>query len=202
MTGAGGDFPAGFAIFPSMRSLPKILQLASVLAVATFLGPAAAAQETDLDPLFEALKGADPGSAQEIENRIWEEWSRSGSAAMDLLLRRGRDALEAGEVEVAIEHFSALVDHAPDFAEGYNARATAYFQEGEYGLALEDIRQTLTRNPRHFAAMSGLAMILQEIGEDEGALEAWRAVEALHPSREGVRQAIERLERQVEGVSL
>jgi hypothetical protein len=45
-------------------------------------------------------------------------------------------------------------------------------------------------------------MILEEIGEREGALEAWRAVEALHPQREGVRQAIERLERQVEGVTL
>jgi hypothetical protein len=45
-------------------------------------------------------------------------------------------------------------------------------------------------------------MILEEIGEEDGALEAWRAVEALNPSREGVREAIERLERQVEGVTL
>jgi tetratricopeptide (TPR) repeat protein len=103
---------------------------------------------------------------------------------------------------VAIEHFSALVDHAPGFAEGYNARATAYFQAGYYGLALEDIRQALALNPRHFGAMSGLALILEEIGEAEGALEAWRAVEALNPSRQGVREAIERLERQVEGVTL
>jgi Tfp pilus assembly protein PilF len=121
---------------------------------------------------------------------------------MDLLLERGREALEAGEIDVAIEHLSALVDHAPDFAEAYNARATAYFQAGHYGLALEDIRQTLARNPRHFGAMSGLALILEEIGEEKGALEAWRGVEALHPQREGVRQAIERLERQVEGVTL
>jgi Tfp pilus assembly protein PilF len=202
MTGAGGDFPAVFAILVPMHRLPQILQLASAFAAATFLAGASAAQETDLDPLFEALKGADPTGAREIENRIWEEWSRSGSAAMDLLLERGRDALQAGEVVTAIEHFSALVDHAPEFAEAYNARATAYFQAGHYGLALEDIRQTLARNPRHFAALSGLAMILQEIGEEEGALEAWRAVEALHPAREGVRQAIERLEMQVEGVSL
>ena len=185
-----------------MRRLRQILQLASVLAAATFLAQASAAQETDLDPLFEALREADPTGAREIENRIWEEWSRSGSAAMDLLLERGRDALQEGEVGTAIEHFSALVDHAPDFAEAYNARATAYFQAGLYGLAIEDIRETLVRNPRHFAAMSGLAMILEEIGEDEGALEVWRGVEALHPTREGVRQAIERLERQVEGVSL
>jgi Tfp pilus assembly protein PilF len=185
-----------------MRSARQILKAASALIAATFLAGAAAAQETDLDPLFEALKEADPSGAQEIENRIWQEWSRSGSAAMDLLLERGREALQAGELDVAVEHFSALVDHAPDFAEGYNSRATAYFQEGEYGLALEDIRQTLARNPRHFGAMSGLAMILEEIGEEEGALEAWRAVEALNPARQGVREAIERLERRVEGVTL
>lgn len=202
MTTAGGDFPAILAILVSMHRRTQILHLASVLAAATFLAGASIADETDLDPLFEALRDADRHGARAIENRIWEEWSRSGSAAMDLLLERGRDALQNGEVVTAIEHFSALVDHAPHFAEAYNARATAYFQAGVYGLALEDIRETLVRNPRHFAAMSGLAMILQEIGEEKGALEAWRAVEALHPSREGVREAIERLERRVEGTSL
>lgn len=185
-----------------MRRARQILKAATALCAATFLAGAALAGDAELDPLFEALKDADPTGAQEIENRIWQEWSKSGSAAMDLLLERGREALEAGEIDVAIEHFSALVDHAPDFPEAYNARAMAWFQSGRYGLALEDIRQTLARNPRHFGAMAGLAMILEEIGEEEGALDAWRAVEALHPSREGVRQAIERLERQVEGVTL
>jgi tetratricopeptide (TPR) repeat protein len=202
LKGAGGDFPARIAIFPFMRSARQILKAATTLLAATFLAGAAFAQEAELDPLFEALKDADPAGAQEIEGRIWEEWSRSGSAAMDLLLERGREALQEGEPGVAIEHFSALVDHAPDFAEAYNARATAYYQSGLYGLALEDIRQALARNPRHFGAMSGLALILEEIGEEEGALEAWRAVEDLHPQREGVRQSIERLERQVEGVTL
>jgi Tfp pilus assembly protein PilF len=185
-----------------MRSPRQILKPATALLAATFLSGAVLAQDAELDPLFEALRDADPAGAERIEGRIWEEWSRSGSAAMDLLLERGREALQDGEIQVAIEHFSALVDHAPDFAEAYNGRATAWFQAGQYGLALEDIRQALARNPRHFGAMSGLAMILQEIGEEEGALEAWRAVEALHPSRQGVREAIERLERQVEGTSL
>jgi Flp pilus assembly protein TadD len=185
-----------------MRDALQILKAATGLCAATFLAGAVAAQEMELDPLFDALRDADPAGAEAIEERIWEEWSRSGSAAMDLLLERGREALAAGEIPVAIEHFSALVDHAPDFAEGYNSRATAYFQVGYYGLALEDIRQALALNPRHFGAMSGLALILEEIGEEEGALEAWRAVAALNPSRQGVREAIERLERQVEGVTL
>ncbi len=121
---------------------------------------------------------------------------------MDLLLSRGREALEAGDTVLAIRHFSALIDHAPDFAEGYNGRATAYFQAGRYGLSLEDIRQTLTLNPRHFSAMSGLALILEELGRPDDALEAWREVERLNPNRDGLKDAITRLEREVEGETL
>lgn len=151
---------------------------------------------------MEGLKGADPMAAAQIERRIYEIWSQSGSPSMDLLLTRGRDALEAGDSVLAIRHFTALIDHAPDFAEGYNGRATAYFQLGRYGLSLEDIRKTLELNPRHFSAMSGLALILEELGEKETALEAWREVERMHPNREGLQDAIRRLEREVEGETL
>ena len=121
---------------------------------------------------------------------------------MDLLLDRGRDALGEGDTTLAIRHLTALIDHAPDFAEGYNGRATAYFQAGRFGLSLEDIRQTLTLNPRHFGAMTGLAIILEELGKPDEALAAWREVEKLNPNREGLSDAILRLERQVEGEAL
>jgi tetratricopeptide (TPR) repeat protein len=179
--------------------------------IATFLKYAVAAlllsgpvqaDEAEMEALFEGLKGADPAAAAQIENRIYALWSQSGSPSMDLLLTRGREALEAGDMVLAIRHFTALIDHAPDFAEGYNGRATAYFQLGRYGLSLEDIRQTLRLNPRHFAAMSGLALILEEIDRPEDALAAWREVEKLHPNREGLKEAIRRLERQVEGETL
>ena len=82
-------------------------------------------QQQDLDALFAELADPDAGDWQRAEQDIWREWSKSGSPAMDLLLQRGRDALQAGEVGAAIEHLTALTDHAPDFAEGWNARATA-----------------------------------------------------------------------------
>lgn len=175
-------------------------------AVAAFLavaGPGALfAQASDLDPLFESLKTADPDAAKSIEERIWQEWSKSGSPAMDLLLERGREALEEGELETAIDHFSALIDHAPEFAEGYNARAMAYYQADRYGPAMADIQITLSLNPRHFGAMSGMAVMFEEAGLENGALAAWRAVVELHPNREGAEDAIKRLERAVEGRSL
>lgn len=183
--------------------MARIRNLIKSAVAALLLCPAAAvAQNPELDPLFEALRGAEGDAAVQIESKIWEEWSRSGSPSMDLLLERGREALEAGDVEVAIEHFTALIDHAPDFAEAYNARATAYFQAGLYGPSLADIREVLDRNPRHFGALGGLALILEEIGEPEDALEAYRAVEKLYPRREGLAEAIRRLEREVEGETI
>ena len=157
------------------------------------------ADEAELEALFEGLQSADAAASAQIESRIYEIWSRSGSDAMDLLHNRGRKALEDGDLAGAIQHFSALIDHAPEFAEGYNARATAFFQTGQFGLSLEDIRRTLALNPRHFGAMSGLALILEEIGKPEAALTAWREVEKLYPNREGLSEAILRLEREVEG---
>ena len=121
---------------------------------------------------------------------------------MDLLLDRGRSALEEGDTARAIGHLSALIDHAPEFAEGYNARATAYFHQGRFGLSLDDIGRTLALNPRHFGAMTGLALILEELGETDGALIAWREVEKLHPNREGLNESIRRLEVKIGGETL
>ena len=94
----------------------------------------------ELDSLFAGLQGASPEATRRIERRINQIWSRSGSQAMDLLLERGRKAHAEGDFRLAIEHFSALVDHAPGFAEGYNARATVFFQVGRFGQSLSDIQ--------------------------------------------------------------
>lgn len=163
---------------------------------------AAAAQTEALDTLFDKLLTADEATASRIEQDIWREWSKSGSAAMDLLLLRGRDAMAAGDTGQAIEHFTALVDHAPNFAEGWNARATAFYQAGEYGPSIEDIAHTLTLNPRHFGALSGLGMIFEEIGKSEKALEVYRAALAIHPHLGGVLESVERLEAQSAGQQL
>ena len=187
-----------------MRRFSSYLKWAvtALAASLVFLTPAGAEEDVELEALFEGLKGANAEAAVQIEDRIYAIWSQSGSPAMDLLLERGRKALSEGDARLSIEHFTALIDHAPEFAEGYNGRATAHFQNGDFGQSLADIRQTLVLNPRHFGAMSGLALILEEIGKPEDALLAWREVEALHPHREGLGDAILRLEKQVEGEAL
>jgi tetratricopeptide (TPR) repeat protein len=176
-------------------------QLAALLAALLWLGAepgsaqAAPEDAARLDALFADL--AEPGREdwQRIEGEINRLWSRSGSDAMDLLLRRGRQAIEAGDYAAAVEHLTALTDHAPDFAEGWNARATAFFLMDEYALSIADIERVLALNPRHFGAMMGLATMLEQMGETGYALQALRAVQALNPNRPEVNEAVDRLTR-------
>lgn len=174
----------------------------AILAVLLFSLSPAAAQTDTLDDLFAQLEVSNETNWQPIERKIWREWRRSGSAAMDLLMKRGRDALEAGNHREAIQHFSALIDHAPDFAEAYNARATAFFAAERLGLSVADIRQTLALNPRHFGALSGFGMILERTGRDKDALEVYRAVLDIHPHRPDVIDAVARLEQKLQGQAL
>jgi tetratricopeptide (TPR) repeat protein len=167
-----------------------------------FMAPAAQAQTAALDDLFTRLETADADEAGRIEREIWLEWSKSGSPAMDLLLQRGRDAMDAGDLPAAIEHLTALTDHAPDFAEGWNARATAYFMAGDFGPSIDDIARTLALNPRHFGALAGLGMIFEQIEKPEKALEVYRAALAIHPHMEGVLDSVERLEIETAGQDL
>lgn len=160
------------------------------------------ADDARLDLLFERLLDAESEDVDRIEDQIITEWSKSGSAAMDLLLRRGEDAIEDGMPDVAVEHFTALVDHAPDFAEGYHARATAYYQLGLYGPAIDDLRQTLVLEPRHFGAMTGVAVVLEELGRPRDALEVWEQIAGFAPSDTEVAGMIERLQVQLRGEAL
>lgn len=163
---------------------------------------ALAEDNAKLDDLFQRLLTAEAGEAGRIEREIWIEWSKSGSPAEDLLLQRGKDAMELGDLPAAIEHFTAIIDHDPEFAEAWNARATAYYMAGEFGPSVADIGKVLTLNPRHFGALSGLAMILEDSGKPEKALEVYRAALAIHPHLQGATEAVERLEKEAEGQEL
>jgi len=156
------------------------------------------------DPQVLLERLADPAQErwQRIERQITRLWSRSGSASVDLLLQRGRDAMREGQTDAAIDHFSALIDHAPEFAEGWHARATAWFMAGRLGLALADLEYALALNPQHFLAMMGLGRILEEFGYPEQALEVMQRVHAIHPHRDDVKAALERLDKAVQGVTL
>jgi len=154
----------------------------------------------NLDFLFGALKAApDTETAKAIEERIWSLWFVSGSDTADLLMTRVKSAFEAKELDLAIKLLDAIVEIKPDYVEAWNRRATIYFMKKDYGHALDDIRQVLAREPRHFGALSGLGLILQEIGDEKHALEAYRRALAIDPHLENVDEAVKNLREKVEG---
>lgn len=161
-----------------------------------------AAQDASLDDLYAQLAEADAATYERIEQQIINAWGKSGSAAMDLLMRRGKDALDEGAPDAALEHFTALLDHAPDFAEGYYGRATSYYLLGLTGPALEDIRQALILNPRHFEAMRGLAIIMEELERPDDALDLYEMILAINPQSVDTQQSIDRLKLELEGQAL
>ena len=183
-----------------MKNLTNGMRVFLAILCVTFAQlPAMAQDQEELQRLLSKL--ADPAAEdwERTEERIIDTWSRSGSTAMDLLLIRGQDALEAEDYQAAIEHFTALTDHAPNFAEGWNMRATAFFLIDEYGLSIEDIGRTLALNPSHFGALSGLGVILEELGDTKNALLAYQSAFKINPHRENLIEAIERLETDVNG---
>ena len=178
-----------------MKALRALINpaVAAFLATSLLTGLPARADSARLDQLFKELKTANDASAQVITQEIWTEWSKSGSPAMDLLLQRGEQAMAAGDYATAIGHFTAIIDHAPKFAEAWNERATAYFQAGQIGPAVNDIQHVLALNPRHFGALAGLGMIFEELGEPQKALEVYKAALAINPHMPDVKAAVKRL---------
>lgn len=161
------------------------------------------AEDARLDGLYAELSSAtEPKEARRIAKEIELEWRSSGSASADLLLKRGRDAMKAGEIQSAIGHLTALTDHAPHFAEGWNARAAAFAAAELYGPAIADIERALALEPRHFNALANLGAILAQSERPVMAQQAFEYALAIHPHHEDVLQAIEKVKHDIGGRDL
>jgi tetratricopeptide (TPR) repeat protein len=158
------------------------------------------AEKAQLERLFEALKLApDEESAKFFENRIWAIWLNSPSDTANLLMGRVKTAIDAKEYDLAIKLLNAIIDIKPDFTEAWNRRASVYFTKKDFGRSMADIHEVLAREPRHFGALSGLGIILQELGDEKGALEAFRRALAIHPHLERLPELVKQLAEKLEG---
>ena len=154
----------------------------------------------NLDFLFGALKAApDAASAKQVESRIWALWVASGSDTANLLMTRVKTAIEANDLNLAVQLLDAVVKIKPDYIEAWNRRATIHYMRKEFSESLQDIRQVLIREPRHFGALSGLGMILQEFGDERRALEAFRRALEIHPNLQKIPDMVKTLSEKVEG---
>src|SRR3954447_21108301 len=153
-----------------------------------------------LDFLFGALKAApDEASAKHVEARIWATWLQTPSDTAALLMTRAKAAMDAKQVDVALKLLDALIKLRPEYVEAWNRRATIYYLQNDYSRSLADIEQVLSREPRHFGALAGLGMIMQDIGDDKRALDAFRKALAVNPHLEKVPELVKMLTEKVEG---
>lgn len=145
--------------------------------------------------LHERLRDENPFVRAYAEQGLWLLWSRSGDAEIDRLMATGVDQMQAGQYAEAIATFSSVISRKPDFAEGWNKRATVYYLAGDYARSIADCNQVLKRNPSHFGALSGLGQIHAKLEQYEQALAWFRRALEVNPNLAGVEENIQGLER-------
>jgi tetratricopeptide (TPR) repeat protein len=159
-----------------------------------------AEREKTLSDLYALLATADDeDTAKAITDAIERVWLHSGSATIDVLMERSIKAMSQNKVDLALKLLDAVVDLAPDYTEAWNRRAYVHFVRKDTERALGDLRRALALDPNHFKALDGLAQILREIGQKKPALKAFRQLLDVHPYWSGAKEAVEELEREVDG---
>ena len=162
----------------------------------------AAADQNDpeLPALFERLQqDLTPQEAAEVDRRIWILWLHSEDKTINRLMAQGMIAMQRGALDRALERFNEIVEQAPDFAEGWNKRATVLYMMGRHRESVADVQSVLNLEPRHYGALSGLGMILVAIGREEEALEWLRRALEVNPYLDGVRLLTDQIGERLKG---
>ncbi len=153
-----------------------------------------------LDKLFSDLKRErNEKAAERIAGRIWQEWSQSGSASIDLMMQWSQKAVEEQKYDVALDFLDQVVTLDPTYAEGWNRRATVHFLTKSYAKSMADINETLKLEPRHFGALSGLAQIMADTGRKQDALKAWQRVLDVYPMLRNAQDQVATLSEELAG---
>jgi len=147
----------------------------------------------DAPALVRALRDPDAQVRRLAEAALWAVWSRSGDDAIDDILEIGVAQMREGQVQASVETFSEIIGRRPDFAEGWNKRATAYYMLGDWRRSAADCDEVLRRNPQHFGALSGYGMIWLQLDEPTRALERFEQAIAVNPNLESVQSTIDAL---------
>jgi tetratricopeptide (TPR) repeat protein len=187
-------------IWRSPRSA-TIAAIVGLLVSAAGAEPALADQDDPrLRGLFRRLQSAsDAAEARALEQRIWRVWLEADDAGLNRLMQQGIAAIQSRQYATALQAFDRMVEQAPEFAEGWNKRATVHFLMGNWRASVRDIQQTLALEPRHFGALFGLGLIYDALEQPAAALRSFEATLALNPHSESTREKVEELREQLRG---
>lgn len=155
------------------------------------------AEQNSLPDLYDDLKAADAETALGLEREIKRLWELSGSPSVDFLYEKGNSAFLSGDYKTSIEHYSAAIEFAPEFAMGWFARARAYTYINYYGPALKDIEKALLFDPRHFYAVLGLGQLLEKLDMPFLAIKAYEEALEIHPHLTEAKELQDRIDRSV-----
>ncbi len=152
----------------------------------------------DAAALQSALRDADAATREAAEQAMWRIWARSGDREVDRLYQGGVAQMQEGDLQKGIATFTRIIRLKPEFAEGWNKRATLYFLAGEYQKSLADCREVIKRNPNHFGALAGYGQIYVRLEDYERAKEYFRRALQVNPNMDGVKRNLLLLDQLIE----
>ncbi len=176
----------------------------TVLLLLTVGAPAGAGQgNLRLDALFQALRAtSDEAYAELVEEHIWDFWLEHPNSDMVRVMREGVLSLNSDDYAAALDAFDTVIAKDPTYAEGWNKRANTHYMLGDYRSAVNDLRQALVLEPRHFGALAGLGLVYLALNQPQPALRAFDAALALNPHLDKVRKQADAIRARVAGVAL
>lgn len=149
--------------------------------------------------LVKRLSDDNPVVRAVAEQSVWRVWSRSGDAETDQLLAAGVEEMEQGLFREAIYTFTKVIERKPDFAEGWNKRATVLFLAGDLRRSLADCDEVMKRNPQHFGALSGYGQIYFQMKEYEKSIEYFGRALEVNPNLTDLETVIQRIRKLMQG---
>jgi len=184
-----------------LKRLGVLLMVILVLMTGVVTGTVRADQtDSKLDGLFRQLRAAsEPSAAQQAEASIWQIWVHNGDPEVDRRMAIGILSINHGQLNRSLASFDKIVDMAPNFAEGWNKRATVHYLMGNYDASVNDIQKTLALEPRHFGALSGMGLIFDAVGNGAAAVRVWERALEVHPHMQGIVPRLKELKRELTG---
>ena len=188
-----------------LRKLQKISSITQftliiVLGLSFFSSTHAVEREGELNNLFKELKNNKTTQAIEVENKIWKIWTTHPSndrkgIRLTILLDQGSVLMDRGELNKSYEIFSNVILMDPNWSEAWNKRATVLYLMKQYQSSLNDIKLTLSLEPRHFGALSGQALNYIEMKKYEKAIESYKAAQKIYPAIKAAKKMIPQLQK-------
>ena len=181
-------------ISPTLK--PLTMQIIAVLILLAYsLASPADQNDPALDDLFEQLAvTTSDEEASNITREIWQRWTANDDPNVSQLMQIGIRALNYSTYRKALQSFDRVIEIAPEFAEGWNKRATLYYHIKEYRRSIDDIKKTLRLEPRHFGAWSGLGLVSIAQENYAGALAAFKKALSINPHIPNIRRYVQKLE--------